>query len=92
VWTIEAVRKDTGQTVMFTTNFLWMCQGCYRHEKGYTPEWAGMDDFKGQIVHPQNWPEGLDYKNKKVIVIGSGATTATVVPAIAGDCEHVTVL
>jgi cation diffusion facilitator CzcD-associated flavoprotein CzcO len=92
LWTIEAMRKDTGQSVMFTANFLWMCQGYYRHEKGYTPEWAGMEDFKGQIVHPQNWPEGLDYKNKKVIVIGSGATTATVVPAIAGDCEHVTVL
>lgn len=92
LWTVQAVRNDTGEELQFTTNFLWMCQGYYRHEKGYTPEWEGMSDYQGKIVHPQNWPEDLDYKNKKVIVIGSGATTATVVPAIAADCEHVTVL
>jgi cation diffusion facilitator CzcD-associated flavoprotein CzcO len=69
-----------------------MCQGYYRHSEGYTPQWKGMSRFKGKIVHPQTWPEDLDYKGKKVICIGSGATTATVVPAIAGDCEHVTVL
>lgn len=92
LWTIEAVRTDTNQALTFTANFLWMCQGYYRHDKGYTPEWPGMSEFKGKIVHPQTWPEDLDYKQKKVIVIGSGATTATVVPAIAGDCEHVTVL
>ena len=92
LWTIEAVRADTGETVHFTANFLWMCQGYYRHEKGYTPEWEGMADFKGQIVHPQTWPEGLDYKNKKVVIIGSGATAATLAPAIAGDAAHVTVL
>ncbi len=92
LWTIEAVRADTGETVRFTANFLWMCQGYYRHEKGYTPEWEGMADFKGQIVHPQTWPEGLDYKNKKVVIIGSGATAATLAPAIAGDAAHVTVL
>lgn len=92
LWTLSAKRKDTGETLQFTANFLWMCQGYYEHAKGYTPEWQGMDDFKGEIVHPQTWPEGFDYKGKKVIVIGSGATAATVVPAIAGDCEHVTVL
>jgi len=92
LWTLEAVRKDTGERVCFTANFLWMCQGYYKHAKGYTPEWEGMDRFKGQIVHPQTWPEDLDYKDKKVIVIGSGATAATLVPAIAGDCEHVDVL
>ncbi len=92
LWTIEGVRGDTGETVHFTANFLWMCQGYYRHSEGYTPEWDGMDDFKGKIVHPQTWPEDLDYKNKRVIVIGSGATAATLVPAIAGDCEHVTLL
>ncbi|MBK6659517.1 MAG: NAD(P)/FAD-dependent oxidoreductase [Proteobacteria bacterium] len=92
LWTIEAVRTDTNQQLTFTANFLWMCQGYYRHEKGYTPEWQGMGDFKGKIVHPQTWPKDLDYKGKKVICIGSGATTATVVPAIAADCEHVTVL
>jgi cation diffusion facilitator CzcD-associated flavoprotein CzcO len=91
-WTVEGVRKDTGQTVRFTCNFLWMCQGYYRHSEGYTPEWEGMSSFKGKIVHPQTWPEDLDYKGKKVIVIGSGATAATLVPAIAGDTAHTTLL
>ncbi|MBI5949482.1 MAG: NAD(P)/FAD-dependent oxidoreductase [Chloroflexi bacterium] len=92
LWTIEATRADTGETRRFTANFLWMCQGYYRHSQGYTPEWPGMDRYQGQIVHPQTWPEDLDYKGKHVIVIGSGATTATLVPAIAADCAHVTVL
>ncbi len=91
-WTIEATRTDTGETRRFTANFLWMCQGYYRHSEGYTPEWPGMNEFKGEIVHPQSWPEDLDYAGKKVVVIGSGATAATVVPAIAADCGHVTVL
>jgi cation diffusion facilitator CzcD-associated flavoprotein CzcO len=92
MWSIEGTRSDTGETVKLTCNFLWMCQGYYKHAEGYTPEWQGMDDFKGEIVHPQTWPENLDYKDKNVVVIGSGATTATVVPAIAADCNHVTVL
>jgi len=91
-WTIDAVRTDTDEHFRFTCNFLWMCQGYYRHAEGYTPEWHGMADFQGRIVHPYNWPEDLDYKGKRVLVIGSGATTATVVPAIAADCAHVTVL
>ena len=69
-WTIEATRTDTGDEVRFTANFLWMCQGYYRHSEGYTPEWEGMKDFKGRIVHPQTWPEDLDYTAKKVVVIG----------------------
>ena len=92
LWTIDAVRTDTGLPLRFTANFLWMCQGYYRHSEGYTPEWPGMKDFKGTIVHPQTWPEDLDYKGKKVIVIGSGATAATVVPAMAADCGHITLL
>lgn len=92
LWTLEVTRTDTGEQLHFTTNFLWMCQGYYRHEKGYTPEWEGMKDFRGVIVHPQQWPEDLDYKGKRVIVIGSGATAATVVPAMAADCAHITVL
>jgi cation diffusion facilitator CzcD-associated flavoprotein CzcO len=92
LWTIEATRTDTNQAVRITANFLWMCQGYYRHSKGYTPEWDGMATFKGRIVHPQTWPEDLDVSGKRVVVIGSGATAATLVPAIAGDCAHVTML
>nr|WP_294507053.1 NAD(P)/FAD-dependent oxidoreductase [uncultured Rhodopila sp.] len=92
LWTIDAMRTDTGEAVRFTTNFLWMCQGYYRHSKGYTPQWDGMEAFKGRIVHPQTWPEDLDVTGKQVVVIGSGATAATLVPAIAPDCAHVTML
>lgn len=91
-WTIEAVRTDSNEPVTFTANFLWMCQGYYRHSEGYTPEWQGMETFKGRIVHPQLWPEELDLSGKKVVVIGSGATAATLIPAIADACGHVTML
>ncbi|WOH65049.1 NAD(P)/FAD-dependent oxidoreductase [Bradyrhizobium sp. BWA-3-5] len=92
LWTIEATRIDTGEQLRFTTNFFWMCQGYYRHTEGYTPEWKDMAKFKGPIVHPQKWPQDLDYKNKRVIVIGSGATAATLIPAMAPECAHVTML
>jgi len=92
LWTVEAHRADSGERLRFTCNFLWMCQGYYRHEEGYTPHWDGMEDFKGTIVHPQTWPEDLDYTDKRVLVIGSGATAATVVPAMAGTAKHVTML
>jgi cation diffusion facilitator CzcD-associated flavoprotein CzcO len=92
LWTIEGTRTDSGEAFRLTANFLWMCQGYYRHSEGYTPDWPGMADFKGRIVHPQTWPTDLDYKGKRVIVIGSGATAATVVPAMANDAGHVTVL
>ena len=92
LWTITATRADTGETVRFTANFLWMCQGYYRHSEGYTPHWDGMDAFKGRIVHPQTWPKDLDYRGKNVVVIGSGATAATLIPAIAAECGHVTML
>ena len=91
-WTIEAVRTDTGEDVRFTANFLWMCQGYYRHQQGYTPHWDGMEDYKGRIVHPQTWPKDLDYKGKNVLVIGSGATAATLVPAMAPEVGHITML
>ncbi len=91
-WTLVATDGATGERHTFTCNFLWMCQGYYRHSKGYTPEWPGMERFQGRIVHPQTWPDDLDLHGKRVIVIGSGATAATLVPNIAGDCEHVTVL
>jgi cation diffusion facilitator CzcD-associated flavoprotein CzcO len=91
-WTIEATRTDSGEAVRFTANFLWMCQGYYRHAEGYTPHWDGVETFKGRIVHPQTWPDDLDYRGKRVVVIGSGATAATLIPAIAGDAGHVTML
>lgn len=92
IWSVDVQRIDTGETLRFTTNFLWMCQGYYNQSEGYTPQWDGMDAFKGEIVHPQTWPEDIDLKGKRVICVGSGATAATVVPAIAGECEHVTLL
>jgi cation diffusion facilitator CzcD-associated flavoprotein CzcO len=91
-WTITATRTGTGEEQRFTAGFLWMCQGYYRHAQGYTPEWPDMDRFRGQIVHPQTWPDDLEYRDKEVVVIGSGATAATLIPAIARDCRHVTML
>ena len=92
LWTIEAERTESGERATFTANFLRMCQGYYRHSEGYTPEWHGIGDFKGRIVHPQRWPQDIDLKDKKVIVIGSGATAATLIPSIADTCAHVTML
>jgi cation diffusion facilitator CzcD-associated flavoprotein CzcO len=92
LWTIDAVKTDSDEPVAFTANFLWMCQGYYRHSEGYSPEWEGMKSFKGQIVHPQRWPDDIELGGKKVVVIGSGATAATLIPAIADKCERVTML
>ena len=78
LWTLEVTRGDTDETATFTCEFLWMCQGYYRHQKGYTPDITGLDRFLGPVAHPQTWPEGLDHKGKKVVVIGSGATAAMV--------------
>ena len=91
-WSVNATRTETGETVTFSASFLWMCQGYYRHAEGYTPQWPGMEKFHGTIVHPQTWPDDLDYRDKEVIVIGSGATAATLVPAIADAVSHVTIL
>ncbi len=76
----------------YTCTFLFMCSGYYTYKGGYTPEFPGIDDFEGQIVHPQQWPDDLDYAGKRVVVIGSGATAMTLVPAMADDAEHVTML
>ena len=91
-WFIEAECLKNKERKHFRVNFLWMCQGYYRHHEGYTPNWDGVSDFKGRIAHPENWPEDLDYRDKKVVVIGSGATAATVVPAMASSAKHVTML
>ncbi|RZU53282.1 cation diffusion facilitator CzcD-associated flavoprotein CzcO [Krasilnikovia cinnamomea] len=89
-WTVEAVHD--GKTVRLTTNFLYVCSGYYRYDAGYTPDLPGIERFGGTVVHPQRWPENLDYTDKKAVVIGSGATAVTLVPAMADRAEHVTML
>jgi cation diffusion facilitator CzcD-associated flavoprotein CzcO len=91
-WTVEAERTDTGETVHIRCNFLLMCVGYYSYEGGYTPVFEGRDRFHGEIVHPQEWPEDLDYKNKTVVVIGSGATAVTLLPELAKEAKHVVML
>ena len=90
LWTIEAETPDGLATV--TCNFLYLCTGYYEYAKGYTPEWEELDRFREPIVHPQKWPEDLDYSGKRVVVIGSGATAVTLVPAMSELAEHVTML
>ncbi|MBK8630644.1 MAG: NAD(P)/FAD-dependent oxidoreductase [Sphingomonadales bacterium] len=92
LWTVEAVSKADGKTHHFTCNFLWMCQGYYDHDKPYTPDWKGVSDYKGQFIHAQLWDPKIDVKGKRVLVIGSGATAATVIPALADAGAQVTML
>src|SRR3954454_16977547 len=77
LWTAQVERTDTGETFEMTANFLFACTGYYDYAEGFTPEFEGVEDFKGQVIHPQHWPEDLDYTGKRVIVIGSGATAVT---------------
>ena len=91
-WTVTATRADDGSTETYTCNFLFMCSGYYSYKGGYEPEFAGSESFGGEIIHPQKWPEDLDYAGKKVVIIGSGATAVTLVPAMADTAEHVTML
>ncbi len=91
-WHLKAERSDTGEVVELTASFLFSCTGYYRYDHGYLPDFEGMDDFEGTIVHPQAWPEGLDYAGKRIVVIGSGATAVTLVPALARSAAHVTML
>jgi cation diffusion facilitator CzcD-associated flavoprotein CzcO len=91
-WSVEAERTDTGETVRFTCGFLFTCTGYYRYDEGFTPHFEGTERFGGEIVHPQHWPEDLDYAGKRVVVIGSGATAVTLVPAMAEEAAHVTML
>lgn len=91
-WHITAERSDTGEIVELTCGFVFSCSGYYRYDHGYLPDFAGMDRFEGTIVHPQAWPEDLDYAGKRVVVIGSGATAVTLVPSMATDAAHVTML
>ena len=91
-WTVDVRRTDTGERHTFTCDFLHCCGGYYRYDQGYTPEFAGVERFGGPVVHPQHWPEDLDYAGKRVVVIGSGATAVTLVPAMARTAAHVTML
>jgi cation diffusion facilitator CzcD-associated flavoprotein CzcO len=94
-WTAQVACGDdegNGHTVEIGCNFLLLCSGYYNYEHGYTPEFPGRDSFNGQVVHPQFWPEGLDYRNKRVVVIGSGATAMTLVPELAKEAAEVVML
>jgi monooxygenase len=91
-WTVEIEQGPEKRRITLTCGFLWMCSGYYDYEAGYLPPFPGIERFKGRIVHPQKWTEDIDYKGKQVVVIGSGATAVTLVPAMAGDAAHVTML
>ncbi len=90
-WSV-AIQKNGEDAGVIRCNMLLMCSGYYNYEHGYLPEFKGTGRFRGDVVHPQFWPEDLDYKNKKVLVIGSGATAMTLVPEMAADVEHITML
>jgi len=92
LWTLTIKDVKSGQTRLVQTRFIISAAGYYKYEEGYIPVFEGRDDFEGDIIHPQHWPEGFDYKDKRVIVIGSGATAVTLVPEMAKDAKHVTML
>ena len=89
-WTVKTKTRDSQGT--YSCNFLLMCSGYYSYDRGYTPDFKGIDRFEGKVVHPQKWPQDLDYRHQKVVVIGSGATAITLVPEIAKDAESVVML
>ncbi|HEX3324545.1 MAG TPA: NAD(P)/FAD-dependent oxidoreductase, partial [Solirubrobacterales bacterium] len=91
-WTVEAERSDTGETVRLTCGFLFICSGYYRYDEGYSPEFPGIERFAGRVIHPQHWPDDLEYAGKRVVVIGSGATAMTLVPSLAATAVQVTML
>ncbi|HVO54696.1 MAG TPA: NAD(P)/FAD-dependent oxidoreductase [Solirubrobacterales bacterium] len=91
-WTVEAERADTGETVTVTCDFLFVNSGYYRYDEGYSPQFPGIGSFGGTVIHPQHWPEDADYAGKRVVVIGSGATAVTLVPAMAPEAAQVTML
>lgn len=91
-WTVFTENQQTKKQEQFTAQFLFSCSGYYKYDAGYTPDFKGMKTYSGQIVHPQQWPENLDYTNKKVVIIGSGATAVTLIPAMADKTKHVTMV
>lgn len=91
-WTVETEHGKTAKKESFTCNVLFVCTGYYSYKNGYTPDFKGVKNFKGKVIHPQHWPENLDYEDKKVVVIGSGATAVTIVPKMAEKTECITML
>ncbi len=91
-WRVAVERTDTGETSELSCRFVFSCTGYYRYDRGYLPDFAGMERFEGTLVHPQAWPADLDYAGKRIVVIGSGATAVTLIPALAGTAGHVTML
>ena len=91
-WLVTAERGHTGEQVTISCQFIFSCSGYYDYDQGYTPEFAGIDSFKGQVIHAQHWPEQLDYRGKRVVVIGSGATAVTLVPAMSQDTASLVML
>jgi monooxygenase len=91
-WTVEVERTDSGERLTLTCDFFFVCSGYFRYDEGYTPELPGRERFAGQVIHPQHWPEDLDYAGKRVVVVGSGATAVTLVPAMAREGAKVTML
>ena len=91
-WSLTVTDMVSDEVKTFTCGYLFMCSGYYSYKQGFTPEFAGVEKFKGKVVHPQQWPQDLDYKNKRVVVIGSGATAMTLVPAMANDVAEITLL
>jgi monooxygenase len=91
-WLVTAERGDTGEQATISCQFIFSCSGYYDYDQGYTPEFAGIDSFKGQVIHAQHWPEQMDYQGKRVVVIGSGATAVTLVPAMSQDTASLVML
>jgi len=91
-WTVNVHRTDTGEPTQFTCNFLYMCAGYYSYKGGYAPTFPGQENFEGTLVHPQAWPQDLDYAGRRIAIIGSGATAVTLLPAMADDAAHVTMV
>src|SRR3954471_12862042 len=91
-WTVDVARTETGETFQMTCGFLFACTGYYRYDEGYTPAFPGIERFQGEVVHPQHWTDDVDYAGKRVVVIGSGATAVTLIPSMADEVEHITML
>lgn len=91
-WVVTTEDVTSGELSTVSCSFLYLCSGYYRYDQGFTPEWPGRESFKGEVIHPQHWPADFDASGKKIVVVGSGATAVTLVPALTGTASHVTQL